>query len=110
MDALEDEGLLDDRRFAEVFARQRADRGYGPRRIADELRQRGVGDDLIAREIESGAHDWAALASAVRCKKFKTLPGSFDERARQIRFMQYRGFHHDHIRHALEHSVNDEDF
>ena len=28
-----------------------------------------------------------------------------DERARQIRFMEHRGFQHDHIRYALEHAV-----
>ena len=110
LDALEAEGLLDDRRFAEVYSRHRANRGFGPRRIAEELRQRGVSDALIAGEIESGNHDWAELASAVCCKKFKSKPGSIDERARQIRFMKYRGFHHEHIRFALEHSVDDENF
>ena len=109
LDALEAEGLLDDQRFAEAYARQRANRGYGPRRIAAELRKRGVSDELIAREIGSGEHDWADLASAARGKKFKAKPGSINERARQTRFMEYRGFHHDHIRYALEHALDDED-
>lgn len=109
LDALEAEGLLDDKRFAEAYFRQRATRGYGPRRIAEELRKRGVSDELIACEIGSGEHDWEDLASAARCKKFKAKPGSFKERARQTRFMEYRGFNHDHIRYALEHALDDED-
>jgi regulatory protein len=40
-------GWLDDRRFAEAFARYRAGRRYGRHRIARELRQRGVADELI---------------------------------------------------------------
>lgn len=108
LDALEAEGLLDDRRFAEAYSRFRVGRGYGPRRITDELRQRGVSDALIGREVESDAYDWAKLASAVRYKKFKSKPDSFNELARQTRFMEYRGFSHEHIRYALEQAVDDE--
>jgi regulatory protein len=110
LDELETEGLLSDRRFAEAYARNRANRGFGPNRIANELRERGVGDGLIADQIESDEHDWSRLASEVRCKKFKTRPRTFDERARQVRFMEYRGFQREQIRYALEEPVNDEDF
>ena len=108
LDALEREGALDDQRFAEAYSQARVDRGYGPRRITNELRQRGVSDALIGREVESDAYDWAELASAVRYKKFKNKPDSFDELARQARFMEYRGFSHEHIRYALDQSVDDE--
>ena len=42
LDDYEKEGWLDDDRFADVYARQRMDLGYGPLRILGELQQRGV--------------------------------------------------------------------
>lgn len=42
LDEYEAEGWLDDDRFADVYARQRMDIGYGPLRILGELQQRGV--------------------------------------------------------------------
>ena len=42
LDEYESEGWLDDNRFADVYARQRMDLGYGPLRILGELQQRGV--------------------------------------------------------------------
>ena len=39
---LEEKGLLDDREFAQSFARARAERGYGPARILADLAARGV--------------------------------------------------------------------
>ena len=48
-----DSRLLDDRQFAVEFARFRANRRrYGRIRIAQELRQRGVADDLIADALD----------------------------------------------------------
>ena len=110
LDELEAEEVLSDRRFTEAYARYRANRGFGPKRIANELRERGVSVALIADQIESDEYEWPKLACEVRSKKFKARPRSFDERARQARFMEYRGFHHEHIRYALDESVDDEDF
>ncbi len=110
LDELEAEEVLSDRRFTEAYARYRANRGFGPKRIANELRERGVSVALIADQIESDEYEWPKLACEVRSKKFKTRPRSFDERVRQARFMEYRGFHHEHIRYALDESVDDEDF
>lgn len=110
LDELEAEEVLSDRRFTEAYARVRANRGFGPKRIANELRERGVSVGLIADQIESDEYEWPKLAREVRSKKFKTRPRSFDERARQVRFMEYRGFHHEHIRYAMDESVDDEDF
>ncbi|MEM8685156.1 MAG: RecX family transcriptional regulator [Pseudomonadota bacterium] len=42
--------------------------------------------------------DWYALAVDVRMKKFGPGPASdFKDKARQMRFLQYRGFETDHI-------------
>ena len=98
---LERDGLLSDRRFAESFVASRARRGPGPVRIRAELSQRGV-DDALAGEALAGARvDWDDLAREVRRKRFTAPPRSFPERARQARFLEYRGFTAEQTRAAL---------
>jgi len=93
LDGLEDDGLLSDQRFAESFAGSRLRRGQGPQRILAELRQRGVAEALALRAVEELDADWFAEARAVRARRFgPAAPASFKERARQARFLQYRGF------------------
>ena len=97
---LTEERLLDDSRYAERYVSSRAERGQGPLRIAAELASLGATRELIAAALESGP-DWRALAGTVRRRKFGLAPpGSWAEKARQARFLQYRGFSADHIRSA----------
>lgn len=96
------EGLASDARFAESFTASRARRGQGPVRIRAELERRGVDPALIASQLDDAAVDWLASARRVREKKFgPSRPQDFDERARQARFLQYRGFSGEQIRDAL---------
>jgi regulatory protein len=91
--ALARERLQSDERFAESFVAGRIRRGQGPTRIAGELRQRGIADALAEAAIASAGTDWQALAREVRHKRFgKAAPRDFADRARQARFLQYRGF------------------
>ena len=47
--------------------------------------------------------DFVSLARAARTRKFGSeIPKDRKERARQARFLQYRGFSTDHIRAVLE--------
>jgi regulatory protein len=97
---LAQERLLDDARYAERYVASRAERGQGPVRIAAELATLGAQRDLIDAALESGP-DWLTVARAVRRRKFgATAPDSWAEKARQARFLQYRGFSADHIRAA----------
>ena len=109
LDKLAASGALDDRRYADAYVRQRGERGHGPRRIAAELRQRGVDEGTAGAALADAEHDWFAIARRVRQKKFPGGPASLDERARQTRFLEYRGFDSDQIRYALEDSTDDED-
>ena len=110
LDALLAEGLQDDFRYAESYVRSRANRGYGPRRIAQELKQRGVADAVSKTAVRDAQIDWFELAANTQQKKFRKGPESFKERAQQSRFLEYRGFDAEQIRHALETSTDDEDF
>ena len=97
------DGLLSDARFTEAFVRYRAGRGYGPLRIQAELRERGVDDAVVETYLDSGDSQWLQRSEAVRSKRFGVArPVDFKERARQARFLQYRGFTTEQARRALD--------
>jgi regulatory protein len=103
LDDLGRENLLSDARFAESFIAARVGRGQGPVRIRMELEQKGVGSEAIAMALDNASPDWGELAAAARSKRFgRKPPRDFHERARQARFLQYRGFASDHISRALD--------
>jgi len=87
------EGLQSDERFAESFIQARINQGKGPVRIRQDLKERGLGAGIIDGALEDCGADWYALARDVRRRKFGgSVPREFKERARQMRFLQYRGF------------------
>ena len=95
---LAEEGLQSDTRFADSFVQSRINQGKGPVRIRADLGQRGIRDGVIEGAIEAADVDWFELAEAERVKKFgPEVPAEFREKARQMRFLQYRGFEQDHI-------------
>ena len=99
--ALAAEGLASDLRFAEAFVAARVRRGQGPRRIQLELDARGVAETLAREPLASV--DWGAAVRAARVKKFgPELPGEFKERARQAKFLEYRGFTGEQINRELK--------
>jgi regulatory protein len=98
---LMDERAIDDARYAGNYVSYSAARGQGPLRIAAELKALEVPSDLIDAAL-SGGPDWKALALEVRNRKFGPQPpADWPQKARQARFLQYRGFSSDHIRLAL---------
>ncbi len=100
--ALVSERLLSEERFIEQFMRLRAARGHGPQRIRMELRERGVAGADIDAALDASAEDWTAIARETRRKRFGAAgPADWHERARQGRFLQYRGFSAEQIRAAL---------
>lgn len=101
--ALESSGALAEARFTETFVRSRVAKGQGPQRIRSELAQRGVAEPDVETALRDADVDWLATARAVRRKRFgPDLPRDFRERARQARFLEYRGFSREQIRAALE--------
>jgi len=103
IEALQEEGLQSDRRFTEAFVHSRIEKGYGPVRIVQELRERGVSDELIHLLVDRQAAEWQQLASRVRRKRFGPQPpADLGEKARQSRFLRHRGFSGDHIRRVLD--------
>ncbi|MGR9052528.1 MAG: regulatory protein RecX [Gammaproteobacteria bacterium] len=93
------EGWLNDIRFSENYARQRIQKGYGPIRIAYELKQAGIDNYDLDGIIEATAGSWLALLVRVYDKKYTHLKKlTRQEWARRCRFLQQRGFSGDLIR------------
>ena len=99
---LEAEGALSDARFVEGYIRDRIGRGFGPLKVQQELRNRGIEARLIRERLEAGGDDWVSRVRKLRRDRFgEPLPSQQPERARQARFLHSRGFTEEQIRRAL---------
>lgn len=93
IDRLRDERLQSDERFAEAYLHSRAQRLYGPLRIRIELRERGISDALIATTMQQNDIDWQANLQTLIGNKFgRAAPRDLKDKAKRLRFLQYRGF------------------
>jgi len=109
-DALAREGLISDTRFIETYVRGRIRRGWGPLRIKAELGERGVDAELVEAYIDLNDGQWRDIVRATRSRRFGDRPPeSFQDRARQMRFLQSRGFTADQIKYALASSRGDDE-
>lgn len=103
LDALARRRLQSDERYAESLIASRIGRGQGPVRIRRELAERGVDPALVEAAIENAGADWPQLARKTRSRRFGAeIPTDWNERGRQARFLEYRGFTGEQIRFALE--------
>jgi regulatory protein len=90
--------LLNDAHFAENYCHMRRNRGYGPLRIIAELQVRGIAAETIAEVVEITDNEWFIVAHHLWQKRFKNQqPNDFTRRAKQMRFLQYRGFTREQI-------------
>ncbi len=97
LDELEQRGHLSESRYAEARSRQLA-RKYGAARIAQDLRAKGLPKEAAEAAAAAARETELERARDVWCRKFGSPPDTREERARQIRFMQSRGFSFDTIR------------
>ncbi len=93
LDALEQNNLLSESRFAASYVNERLQKGFGPHRIAAELQQRGIDKDTISQQLSLDDATWAEyLVNAYQRRFGDTIPQNAKERARCARFLEYRGF------------------
>ena len=96
------DNLLSDERFAENYTRMRTAKGYGPLSIQQELQRRGIDNNLLSVFVNANDSSWASIASQVREKRFgQDLPVNKRELAKQVRFLENRGFTYSQIKVAL---------
>jgi regulatory protein len=91
LDQLVAKGLLSDARFAVSLSHRRGQR-YGTARVMMELRQQGVGADVLAQTQSQLKDTELERAREVWQRKFGQPAGTPAERAKQLRFLQSRGF------------------
>lgn len=100
---------LNDQRFAENYIRSKASRHMGRNRIQQELRQKGVSQPLITEGLQNLELDFFALAYDTKCGKFGPAPApDYQQKSKQMRYLQYRGYNFDEIRFAVEHQAEQE--
>lgn len=90
---LQQGGWLSDERYAEAYVRMRRNKGYGPVRIAMELKERGVNDAVVEHYLQADNEIWRQILKQQYQKKYNDEPvADYSDRAKRIRFLQYRGF------------------
>jgi len=97
LDELAKRGMLSDARFAEMRTHILAKK-FGASRIAQDLRARGVSDELADKAVDSTRFSEIERARAAWTKRFRAPPANALEKAKQMRFLQGRGFSFDTIR------------
>ena len=97
LDALLSRKQLSDERFAEERARTLS-RKYGAAKIRQDLRARGVPDEVIDRLPAPGEEE---RARRILARKYREPADTREERAKRARFLQGRGFSYDVIKKAL---------
>ncbi len=110
---LEQRGWLSDARALDMTVRIRSAR-FGTQRIAHELRQKGISEELISSAIPQLKQGELEAARAVWQRKFATHPPNQQEqdqkeKAKQVRFLQSRGFSMEVIFNVMKLSSSTED-
>jgi len=82
---------------------------FGSVRVASELREKGVADELIANAVLEIKATELEHAREVCRKKYKASPTSREDWAKQARFLQSRGFGFDVIKKVLNSKSGDAD-
>jgi regulatory protein len=93
-------GWLSEERYAEQIVHARKSK-FGSMRVAHELREHGVAEELVEKALAEVKQDELGNARAVWRKKFKAGPKNREEWAKQARFLQGRGFSFELIKKVL---------
>ncbi len=101
-------GWLSETRVIEQVTHARRTR-YGSRRIRQELENKGISDELIDEAMEGLKATDLEAARGVWRRKFREPPSNAAERARQVRFLQSRGFPLDLAMKVVREGGSDED-
>ncbi len=107
LDDFQTRGWLSESRYVEqmIHARQAK---FGSLKVAHELRNHGVAEELIDSAIVALRVDEKERAGNLWRKKFGTVAKGREEWAKQARFLQSRGFDTDTIKAVLRGEPEDE--
>lgn len=89
---------LSHERFAESVFRNRVNHGFGWRYIKNELSQKGISSAIVNELNNNQEIDWYLQAELAYNKRFSSSEiVDQKDKAKRVRFLQYRGFSTDEI-------------
>lgn len=107
-----DQRFIDDRRYAEAYTREKSSlAGWGKRKIALQLRQKGVSRDIVDEVIASLNTDEQSerLADKLRRKMRSTKAASqYELRGKLLRYALSLGYDYDMATSAIDGIISDE--
>ena len=98
---LREQNLQSDQRFCESYINSKKNK-FGAQKIVFELTQKGVSEDLVATFIGELVRSEYDLALQVWNKKYSHVTQDINEKAKQIRFLQSRGFSFETIKKIIK--------
>ena len=108
LDDLTARGWLSDARAAMQLLHAKRNR-FGTQRIVHDLRQKGISEELVSAALPALKESELEAAREVWQRKFGTAPLDAKEKARQMRFLQSRGFGFDVILRVLRQPASGEE-
>ena len=112
IERLEQEGYLNEERFARAFVRDKYRfNGWGPLRLQAELRRHRIPSSLIDAAIEElEEEEMQGEDTALLERKYRSLPAGLEPRKvydRLTRFALYRGYPYEDVREAISELLSD---
>jgi regulatory protein len=93
LQALADEGLQSDQRYAEIAVRSALTKFHGLVRIKNQLRSNGIPAALIEKTVVEADVNWVEQLKRLSLRKYGDTPcEDMKEKAKRMRFFQYRGY------------------
>lgn len=91
LDELDTLGYLSDERYAQAVVTRKTG-NFSRRAIAQELRSKGVAAETVREVLAAAETDDDAALITIWQRRFGQAPANDREKARQVRFLQSRGF------------------
>ncbi len=94
---------LDDERFAEMYCRNRARKGFGPNKIRHELKLKGVSSTSIQQAFYQEDLDFDHVVAQAYAKKFRDAPiKDIKDKLKRQNYLYNRGFDLELIRTVID--------
>jgi regulatory protein len=101
-DRLAELGFVDDARYAPIVVRHYAAKGFGERRIRQELMRRGIPRELWDEALGEMPDQTGRIDALLRSRLSGADPGDRDALRRASDFLLRRGFDWDEVKEAVE--------
>lgn len=102
MEEFRQQSFLSDERFAQQYIDSRMQKGYGPLKIEQELKERGVDSLIIQQSLQSVQDEWLHVIQRIYNKRFPEEISDTKDRLKRMRHLNQRGFTSEQIRKVID--------